>query len=142
MTATFDKRDGSAGYPSSAENPLGLIRKRVDFADDDLADLATGDTIKLIHVPKGARVLSALTKIVEPSGKEMTCTLGDNADPDGYITSILMDAAAGTETVTNGAYNTVLLAAASAATSLNLTVATTVKHTGIVDVFANILRCN
>ena len=57
------------------------------------ADRTVNETTALFDVPRGARVVwaSAEKNVLAAAGTSSTMTLGDGADPDGYIATAELD---------------------------------------------------
>ena len=101
--AIHDLTGGVAGVPCDGIDRLYRLANRLDFSRHNVLN---GDTVCVLDVKAGTRVARLYTKVVTPEGTAATATVGDNADTDGWDTSVDLNAAAGalTQTVTTDAY--------------------------------------
>lgn len=92
---------GGAGYPSEGLAKLVRIENTVDFSK---VLPANTDVVQALPVPANALVLHVATRVVAAGTGSTTATIGDGADADGWIASVALDAAAGTELTSNGKF--------------------------------------
>lgn len=88
MTAsTYNFIDGSitGSFSKSAdvliENPLVILRKKVDFSQQSL-DAGEGDVAQCLAIPARTTVVSALLRVISVGAVGTTVNLGYGVDPD------------------------------------------------------------
>lgn len=88
-SATYSNLAGSAtGFQYQSQPRSYVIEQTHNFAKQAVT---TGDVVKLIHVPAGARALfvqaEILTAATAIDSYQQTISVGDSADPDGWLTT-------------------------------------------------------
>jgi hypothetical protein len=86
--------------PYTPSSDLVVLRKTVDFKATPAASSAV---VPVLDVPAGTFVLRAGYTLVTAEGGTAAGTLGDGADPDGFIAAVDLNAAAGTKIISAGA---------------------------------------
>lgn len=89
-------KGGSTELPYVSASQLVVLRNEVDFAK---TPAAAADVVEVLNVPAGTLVLRAGYTITKADGSVAAGTLGDGADPDGYITAGNLNATAGTQVI-------------------------------------------
>lgn len=106
--ATINVIKTSPGVPFKSAGRTFVLEQEIDF--DNLTDSNgnsvvpnSGDTIQIIPVEAGTRVLLVETEIVNPadSATSATMTVGDGDDADGFDADVNLKAGAGTIVSTN-----------------------------------------
>ena len=100
--ATINATKGS-GIPYCGTQKFFVLEATVDF---DALNVASGDTVQVLNVGKGTRVLGTEVEIVKASNAATSAaaTVGDAADADGFIATVNLKGAVGSITTTPGAY--------------------------------------
>jgi len=99
--ATINATKGS-GIPYRGTQKFFVLEATVDF---DALNVASGDTVQVLNVGKGTRVLGTEVEIVRTSNAtSATATVGDAIDADGFIATVNLTGAVGSITTTPGAY--------------------------------------
>jgi hypothetical protein len=103
--AIHDLTGGVAGVPCDGIDRLYRLANRLDFSRHNVLN---GDTVAVLDIKAGTKIARLYTKVVTPEGSAATATAGDNADTDGWDTSVDLNAASGTltQTVTTDAFGT------------------------------------
>jgi hypothetical protein len=93
-----------SGLPYRGAQKLFVIDALVDF---DSLNVASGDTVEALNVGKGTRILGTEVEIVRASdaATSATATLGDAANPNGFIANVDLKGAAGSVTTTPNTYS-------------------------------------
>lgn len=102
---------GNSGVPITGLDKVFVLHNVIDFGDGDHTH-ADGDVLEVLNVPAGVLVLRAGHKVVAAEGGTAAGTLGDGADPDGFVAASNLNATAGTTQIsalalTTGTPNTV-----------------------------------
>jgi len=77
------------------------IKNTVDFGDlDDGVAIGDGDTVELLKVPVNTIVLAVAVNVTTAGAASTayTCTVGDGANPDGFIKTVDLTATGITKT--------------------------------------------
>jgi len=101
--ATVNATKGS-GIPYRGTQKFFVLEATVDF---DKLNVASGDVVKVLNVGKGTRVLGTEVEIVKASdaATNAAATVGDAADPDGFIAIVDLKGVVGSVTAIPGAYS-------------------------------------
>jgi len=108
--ANYDYTLGTAGSGlyKTVEKNSHFARKHVISFADVLATkgsaLATNDTVDILTLNPGERVVNVTARVITAGTASSTVTVGDQSDADGYIASVACDGTAGTVSGANGAY--------------------------------------
>ena len=94
MATTYDLTDGALTLPWDGAKKCYVIEKKVDCSVDGLG---SGDTAQVLAVPAGTFVMAVFTDVATAEGAAATITVGDGVDPDGWDTSVNVNAAALTQ---------------------------------------------
>ena len=103
---TMTPAAGASDYPD-LEKPVAFYEKirRINMADAYAkkgSNLAATDVIQAVAVKAGEMVCGVSAKIITACSAAMTATIGDGDAPNGYVTSVALNGAAGTVTSTVG----------------------------------------
>jgi hypothetical protein len=153
-TVNLTPAPGGSNYPDLTGITKDYWKyKRVSLAEyyaKKGSNLAASDVLEAITVTAGEKVLGAMVRIVTPSTAAMTATFGDATDPDGYLPTITLNSAAGTEFAAPGAYfqsGTTPFAITqgktyAAADTLDFVLGGTASNDGVIDVLVNCIAWN
>ena len=107
--ANYDYSLGTAGsglYKVAIKNEHFVRKHVINFADvlaTKGSALAAGDTVDVLALFPGERVVDVTARVITAATAASTVTVGDQANATSYITSVACDGAAGTLTGGNGA---------------------------------------
>jgi hypothetical protein len=92
MPTTYDKTNGTAGFPWDGSQKAVVLKNRVTVA----VTTTSGDTIQALDVPAGFHCLGTKVKIVTPSLAGNQVDVGDGDGTDSWDANIDCTAAANT----------------------------------------------
>lgn len=108
--ANYDYTLGTAGsglYKTVEKNSYFARKHVINFADvlaTKGSALAQNDTVDIVPLNPGERVIDVTARIITAGTASSTVTVGDQAGAASYIASVAIDGTAGTVTGGNGAY--------------------------------------
>lgn len=84
---------GNSGVPIAGLGKVYVLHNVINFADGEHAH-ADADVLEVLNIPAGTLVLRAGHKVTTAEGATAAGTLGDGADPDGYVAASNLNSAA------------------------------------------------
>ncbi len=108
--ANYDYTLGTAGsglYKTVEKNTYFARKHVINFADvlaTKGSALAQNDTVDIVPLNIGERVVDVTARIITAGTTSSTVTVGDQAGATSYLTTLAVDGTAGTVSGANGAY--------------------------------------
>lgn len=82
---------GTTKLPNDSKDKGFVISREIDFTDPAYAH-ASLDVLSVLNIPAGTFVLRAGHKVLTVEGATAAGTLGDGADPDGFVAASNLNA--------------------------------------------------